>query len=348
MKTAYLMSPEYLPGSNMSSALRDQRDIVIACRELGMAGVFAAEHLSREDSVWLPPLLALTRVAEHSGEMMLGTSVLIGAFHHPIELAEQVAFLDAMTGGRFILGLAAGWNRSEFESMGVPLSTRGAALDETITVLRLLWGSKGPVSFKGSVYQFENVEMSFRPTHGAEQPIWLGGSSTRALRRAAAVGDNWIVSSHMAPTDASIQARIYLDELDKVGRERPAIRPGIRSIFVGKSEEAAARVGGETLTGSYQVFGKWGLFRDVLNNDVDNVRYLDVTGRALIGDIDSVAAGLIEFGRMTGVNLLIVRGQWLGLAATDIIRSLEVLHSDVMPIVNHELACQNGSRDADH
>lgn len=338
MQLGYLISPEYMPGTDMRVAIQEQQTIVAACRDMGMSAIFSAEHFSRDQSIWLPPLMLLSRVCEYGEGMTFGTAVLAAGLHQPVALAEQVAFLDAATGGRFVLGLASGWNRSEFESLGAPMATRGRALDETIEILRALWGNTEPTSYSGKVYQFKDVTLSFRPSAGAKQPIWLGASTDVALERAAAVADNWVISSHMSTDQAGKQAETYASLLKARGRLLPAVRPGLKSIFVGRTMESAKSDGGDNLVASYEMFKNWGLFDDVFARKIDTVNYEHVTERAIIGDPQMVAEEIVRFARATGVNLLLARSQWIGMRVGAIIESLELLNSEVLPLVNAELA----------
>lgn len=337
MELGCLLSPEYLPGTDMHAAIREQQTIVSSCRELGFSTVLCAEHLSRGQSVWLPPIPLLSRVCEHGAGMTFGTAVLAAALHNPVALAEQVGFLDAATEGRFVLGLASGWNRSEFESVGAQMSTRGRALDETIEILRLLWGSDEPVSYDGQIYNFHDVMLSLRPAAGAAAPLWLGASTDRALSRAARVADNWIISSHMSTEQAGHLVDSWESMLAANGRSVPAVRPGLRSIFVGKTAAAARHDGGEALTSSYAMYNQWGLFKDVFDERIEQVDYTKMTERGIIGDPESVAEQLVAFIRATKVNLLLVRSQWIGMRASAIVDSLELLKTVVMPMVEAEL-----------
>jgi alkanesulfonate monooxygenase SsuD/methylene tetrahydromethanopterin reductase-like flavin-dependent oxidoreductase (luciferase family) len=337
MQLGYLVSPEYTPGTDMSAALRDQRSVVRACRELGMDSIFVAEHLSRGESVWFPPLMLLSHLCQFGEGMTFGTAVLAAGLHNPVHLAEQAGFLDAATGGKFVLGLASGWNRSEFESVGADMKTRGKALDETMEILRLLWGSQEPVTYHGEVYSFRDTLLSLRPQAGAAQPIWLGASSDRALRRAARAADAWMISSHMSTEHAAAQMETYRQLLAEAGRPYPAVRPALKSIYVAPTMEAAKLTGGDQLTASYEMFKNWGLFTDVFQQRVDTVGYSHVTERASIGDPQTVAEQITDFVRRTDVNYLLVRSQWIGIATSSIIKSLELLCGEVMPLVEAEL-----------
>lgn len=347
MQLSYQMSPEYIPGADMTAAVRDQAAVVRACRELGMHGIFVAEHLSRNESIWLPPLMLISRLCEHGEGMTFGTAVLAAALHNPVHLAEQVGFLDAATDGKFVLGLASGWNRSEFETSGADMASRGRALDETVEILRLLWSSEEPVSYNGKVYSFPDTVMSFRPRRGGGQPIWLGGASPRALRRAARVADTWMISSHMSTDQAAEQADMYRRLREEAGQPHPQTRPALKSVFVAPTMEAARSLGGDQLTASYEMFKNWGLFTDVFREQVDTVGYGHVTERAFIGDPDTVAEQIVDFARRTGTNHLLVRSQWLGMTPSAIIGSLELLCQDVLPRVEAELASSASRPDAE-
>jgi alkanesulfonate monooxygenase SsuD/methylene tetrahydromethanopterin reductase-like flavin-dependent oxidoreductase (luciferase family) len=337
MELGYLISPEYTPGTDMIRALKDQTQIVSACRELGMSSVFVSEHLSRGQSVWFPPLLLLSRLCEYGEGMTFGTAVLAAGLHNPVALAEYVAFLDAATSGRFVLGLGAGWNRSEFMSMGASMTTRGRALDETVEILRILWGSEEPASYGGEVFTFRDTLLSFRPAAGPQQPIWLGASSAPALRRAARVADAWLISAHMSIEQAAQQMRYYEAKLSEYGHAPPSSRPALRSIFVAPTMEAARRSGGDKLVASYEMFNDWGLFTDIFHEQVASVAYEKVTERAFVGDPDTVAELIVKFVLATGANLLLVRSQWLGMSPRTIIDCLELLCTEVMPRVRRAL-----------
>ena len=111
----------------------------------------------------------------------------------PVLVAKQWATLDALSGGRTILGVGAGWMREEFEALGFghTFGPRGKATDETIKILRSAWTTQGDLSFEGEVYQFGPVRMLPKPVRPGGLPIWIGGHGRRSIRRAAELGDGW-------------------------------------------------------------------------------------------------------------------------------------------------------------
>jgi probable F420-dependent oxidoreductase len=133
------------------------------------------------------PLVTLAHIAARTSTIRLGTSVLVLPLRNPFVVAKQVATLDRLSGGRAVLGVGVGWDRVEFAAVGADFATRGARTDEDIALLRHLFRDGG--AFHG---RFHHVERGvFAPTPARPVPIMVGGTSPAALRRAAALADEW-------------------------------------------------------------------------------------------------------------------------------------------------------------
>ncbi len=102
--------------------------------------------------------------------------------------AKMLSTLDALSYGRLIVGVGAGWLSQEFEALGVPFDKRGALTDEYLEAMKALWTSDGPTSFHGPTTHFENVLCEPKPVQRPHPPLWIGGGSGAALRRAAKLG----------------------------------------------------------------------------------------------------------------------------------------------------------------
>jgi len=136
------------------------------------------------------PLEWLSFVAARSTRLRLGTSVVVAPLHPALTLAKRSATLDALSGGRLLLGLGLGWQKEEYEAVGVPYAERGARLDETIEAMRALWGP-GPASYHGRHVRFEGLHCDVKPARPEGIPILVGGSTGRAARRAGRLGDGF-------------------------------------------------------------------------------------------------------------------------------------------------------------
>jgi probable F420-dependent oxidoreductase len=181
-----------------------------AADRLGFDSVWAAHHVTlpyeRESKYpyghsgtevamspgmqWLDPLVTLSLVAAVTDRVRLGTSVLVLPYRNPVNLAAEAAALDVLSDGRFVLGVGAGWMREEFGALGIDPAERGARTDEHIEVLRALW-TQDPASFSGRFTSFDGIVLATTPRTEGGPPVWVGGNTDVALRRAVRLGDGW-------------------------------------------------------------------------------------------------------------------------------------------------------------
>jgi probable F420-dependent oxidoreductase len=144
------------------------------------------------------PLTMLAAVAAATTRIELHTSTLIAPLRPAVLLAKACATLDALSGGRFVLGAGAGWHEEEFVASGVPFAGRGDRMDDTLRACRVLWRDS-PASFSSPTVSFEGVHCEPRPLRPGGIPIWVGGSSSsRTARRVADYASGWIPPPSLA------------------------------------------------------------------------------------------------------------------------------------------------------
>ena len=119
------------------------------------------------------------------------TYVLALPYRHPLLLAKQIAVVEFLAGGRFTLGTAVGHMQKEFESLGIPFEARGRMTDEYLRALKEIWTSDFP-QFEGEFVRFKNIVVEPKPIQKPHPPIFIGGNSKAAMRRAVEYGDGWI------------------------------------------------------------------------------------------------------------------------------------------------------------
>jgi probable F420-dependent oxidoreductase len=137
----------------------------------------------------LEPVTLLSHIAAVVPRITLGTSVLILPYRNPVVLAKMLATIDQLSGGRLIVGVGGGWMTEEFAALGTPFPARGKVSDECLRLMRETW-SHETVSFNGQYTAFQDMQVSPLPAQ-RHLPIWVGGVSPRARRRAAEYGDGW-------------------------------------------------------------------------------------------------------------------------------------------------------------
>ncbi|MGG8405498.1 LLM class F420-dependent oxidoreductase [Streptomyces sp. 12297] len=142
-------------------------------------------------TVWYDPVATLAYLAAVTDRVRLLSHVAIVALRHPLLSAKQYATLDHLSGGRLILGVGAGHVQEEFEVLGVDFERRGAVLDECLDALRAALGPEEFPEFEGARFAFKDLGQLPRPAQ-QRVPVWVGGSSPAAVRRAAVRGDGWL------------------------------------------------------------------------------------------------------------------------------------------------------------
>ncbi len=165
-----------------------------AAEDLGFEDVWISDNIVHPAAQSYPspflydPLVTLTWAAATTTRVGLGTSVLVLPHHHPLALANALASLDALSGGRVTVAAGTGWSEAEFDALGQQFARRGARTDEIIRILRACW-TEDPVDFAGEFYAVDDIRVLPQPAHPI--PIWIGGSGERAYKRAAALGDGF-------------------------------------------------------------------------------------------------------------------------------------------------------------
>jgi probable F420-dependent oxidoreductase len=156
----------------------------------------------------LDPLVALSAVAAVTARIRLATGIYLVGLRHPLAVARMTLTLQDIAGGRFMLGVGAGWLEEEFAALGVPYDERRIRYEEALAVLRVAWGG-GEISFAGETVAFDHVMVTADPVC---VPLILGGNTEPALRRAASTADGWFSSGN--PTfDEAVRLRARLGEL---------------------------------------------------------------------------------------------------------------------------------------
>ena len=179
------------PGGSVEGMLRWTR----LAEALGYHLVMTSDHVavtpdvsSRYPAPFFEPFTTLGWLAAKARTVELGTTVIIVPYRHPLETARMTAQIDRYCGGRFIFGIGVGWARQEFEALGVPFEKRGAMTNEYLEAIKVCW-THDVASFEGRFVRFRDVDMTPRPIR--TPPIWVGGGSDAAMKRAVMHGDAW-------------------------------------------------------------------------------------------------------------------------------------------------------------
>ena len=180
-----------------------------AVEDLGFESVWMGDHIvlpseetdqypytpdgrfvARPDDPQLDALVTLSYIASSTSRIDIGTTVAIVPYRNPILQAKMFATLDVLTQGRVVCGVGVGWLEKEFEALGASYPERGPVTDEYLRIFRRLWRDAEP-EFHGEHYHFEGIYFAPKPVRDGHIPIWVGGHTRRAMRRAVNYGDAW-------------------------------------------------------------------------------------------------------------------------------------------------------------
>jgi probable F420-dependent oxidoreductase len=198
----------------------------VRAEQLGYDSVWTSDHVvvpnanvERIGACIYDPLITLSVAAGATSRVRLGTTVLIVPYRNPVVTAKMVSSLDALSGGRVVLGIGAGWLAEESTVLGVPFAERGPMTDEYLAAMQELWTSPAP-SFAGKYTRFSELRFEPKPVQKPHPPIWVGGHGRASLRRAAEIGAAWHPINH--PIEELLAGRAELQRLCEArGRATP-------------------------------------------------------------------------------------------------------------------------------
>jgi probable F420-dependent oxidoreductase len=173
------------------------RNAAVRAEALGYDSVWVSDHVVVPDAnivnfgeTVFDPLVTLGVIAGATSRVQLGTTVLIIPYRNAVVTAKMISSLDALSCGRFVFGVGAGWIAAESAVLSVPFAERGAMTDEYLEAMQELWTKPAP-SFSGKYTQFSGLKFAPKPVQKPHPPIWVGGHSKAALRRTVQFGAAW-------------------------------------------------------------------------------------------------------------------------------------------------------------
>ena len=262
---------------------------VRTARDLGFKALSTNDHLIHSRP-WLDAPTALVAILSHSGNIAVGTSVILPIVRGPVQIAKALAAIDILSNGRLFVGVGPGSSARDYEIVSLNYDERWKRFDEAIQVLRSLWSADGG-SFTGRFYSTAGIDLEPKPLQKPSPPIWIGSwGSDAGLRRVARLGDGWLASAYNTMPDQFAAALAKLrDQLKIFGKEPASFPNALATMFMYISEDNSEteRVLSETLTA-------------LLNRPVDQLRE-----RLLVGSPEVCAEKLARY-KAVGVQRIFI------------------------------------------
>jgi len=321
------------PGSPYSMAdvyAQTMEQIVLADRA-GLDLVWFSEHHFVDDG-YLPNFVPVAGAAAAvTDRIRISTDIALAPFAHPLRLAEDMAILDQLSGGRMELGLGLGYAPHEFAAFGIPRSHRVSYTEECAEVLRLAWAGD-PFSFSGKRFRFDDVRVTPQPVQPGGPPLWMASTSPASVERAIRF------DTHLLPQGPrTVVLDAWREQMQALGRDSSRYRVGIiRSCLVTDDPErdwpplrAAERY-------RMKVYGRFAEEAGLGGQDMfkDEER---IPQRIIVGDVEHCADELTRFVTEFGITDVVTWGAAPGLAPAALTPSIERFAREVVPGVRARL-----------
>jgi len=315
-KVGLYIGTQFPPGTDVAMALKDMSEQVRTARQSGFTSLWVPHHYLTHPMQMLAPVPLLSYLLRDGEGMRIGTNILIMPLLHPVHVAEEAATLDLLSGGRYVLGIGVGYRDAEFQTFGVPLNERAQRMNESIEIMRRLW-TEDKITHDGKIFRINDLGIGLKPQRKGGPPIWLAAVVDAAVKRAAQVGDAWLITNFAHLSVLVPQMAMYRKLLAEAGKEFPAEAPITRECYIGSTHASALEECRSALQYKYAAYSSWGLDRQSRGAESFAQPFEEfVKDRFIIGDKAFVKDEIERYHALLGVNHFIMRVQWPGLAQT--------------------------------
>jgi len=331
MKLGLALSVQHPADDPQDLRFREHLEQVRLARAVGFQSVWASQHYLAQPYTYFQPLPTLARVAAEAEGMTLGTGCLLLPLHQPVDLAEQTATLDVISGGRLIVGVGLGYRDAENEAFGQEPRQRLRRFLEGLEALERLWTGE-PVTVVGRHVSLRGVRISMRPLQRPRPPLWIAANSDAGIRRAARLGDTWLLNPHTTLPTLERQLALFRAERQAAGRPPAGEVPLTRELYVAPDHGAALAEAAPLLSGKYEAYRRWEQDRALPEGETFAGGFADLArDRFVVGDPGAVRDELARYRQRLGVTTMIVRLQWPGLDQARVLRAIRLLGEQVVP-----------------
>lgn len=338
MQFGLMTRGQFHPGDDMHVRFRELMEQARLADRLGFASLTKGSHYSAHPYQDFQQLPYLARVAAEAPNLRINAGIVLVPLHKPQDLAEQLATIDVMTGGKLIFGAGLGYRDVEFKAFGTTARQKVRRFEEGLEAIKRLW-SEETVDMVGSHFELAGASCPLKPVQQPHPPIWIGANADKAIERAARIGTCWYINPHNTISTIKRQLEVYRRALDKLGKPFPDELPIRREVFVAETREKAIEICRPYLAHKYKTYHAWGQSKAMPDGDNNLGQELDelLQDRFLIGSADEVAERLTVLAQETGVNHVVMSVQWPGMPQDLVLDTMNRLAEEVFPKVRAAL-----------
>jgi len=295
------------PGDRLDDLLAQMK----AARDAGFDSIWLSQHFVGGPTPSFQTIPLMARVVPALGGMRLGSSIILLPMLNPVLLAEEMATLDWMVDGKLMLGVGLGYLDHEYQAMQTPKAQRVGRFAEAIAVMRKLWTGER-VTHDGPYFPLNDIQISLKPKQAGGPPILIGAGVDAAVKRAARIGDGWLITFAADRQRAESQLALFRAARAEAGLPPAAEQSIGRECYVGETMAAALD------DASGPVLGKYEGYRNIATTGIGDGQVAAqgsdfLKDRFLIGDEAFVRDEMQRYRDTLGVDLFRLRMEWDGL-----------------------------------
>ena len=308
IKIGFTLINHFPPGTDVKHELPLMLDQVHAARDAGLHSLWLGQHYLMGEVPYFSYTPLIARLIPEAGDMVVGPCIQLLPLYNPVTVAEEAATLDVLSGGRYVLGVGLGYRQEECDAFGIGWKERAARMTESVEVIRRLW-SEETVDHDGRFYKVGGQGTSLKPVQQPGPPIWIAAVAEPAIKRAACIGDAWVILVTVSFEELKDQVPMYLEAVKEAGNPAPAEIPITRDIHIADMHANAWDECREGLARKYGIYNSLGL-----NSSEGASSSLEefAKDRFFIGDKESVKDQILRYNEELGINHFIMRVQWPG------------------------------------
>jgi alkanesulfonate monooxygenase SsuD/methylene tetrahydromethanopterin reductase-like flavin-dependent oxidoreductase (luciferase family) len=334
MRFGLLATNQHPPQTPLSERFQETIQQVCLARDLGFDLLVFGQHFLASEFQMLQPSIAAARLAAEAGRMRVGITIYLLPLLNPVAVAEEAASLDVVTGGRFIFGIGLGYRDVEDQAFGLGKGERVPRLLQHLEIIKRLWAGEA-VTYDSPYCKLDRARMLIRPVQQPHPPIWVAANNDRAVERAAAIGDAWVINPHATLSTIRRQMDLYRAARARAGKAMPTELPMMREICVAPTHDEAVRLARPHLEQKYKAYVAWGQHRALPGDDDMTQAFEDLArDRFILGDPSECADEIQRCIEATGATTMLFRLHWPGMPHHVITTSMRLLAEKVWPRLN--------------
>ena len=307
---------------------------MMLAEQLGYDTVLVSEHHLVENGYFPAPVVTCGAIAMRVNRMRIGSGVLLLPLYDPLHVAEHGVIVDAISRGRFVLGVGYGYRQEEFDAFGVKLDDRASRMREGVQAIRELW-TKPVANFRGKHFRYDGVTLRPRPTQSPHPPIWFSAKQRGAVIAAGRFGDAWFADP-ITPLSVLEERMVdYRGALASCGKPTSGFDfPLMREAYCAETDELAWREAKDGMLSVYKEYLDWGHMLDEAGNPVpkDDARALELLRRRfIVGSPETCIREALSYREKLGVTNLVMRMKFPGISAERVTNSIRLWGETVLP-----------------